>query len=342
MDNITHGALGIVAALLVARTGDRKKAALAGLIAAELPDTDIFIMSPSDPLFALQMHRYFTHSLVMIPVIAVLGVLLANGLRRLFRRQAVWRGMWLPAAAAVATHGFCDTWTSYGTHMLWPFSERRETWDLISVIDPIMTLPLLTFAVMAWRRGSRKTAAYGAAWVAFYLGLCGLQSHRARLAVEQWAHDHGHVPARLTVKPSFANILVWRGLYVHDGLCEVVCVRPGITENTRVLGTDQAPLLDPDHPAPPLDRLPAGSVQAADVRRFQHFSDGWLGVHPDHPDVVGDLRYATRPDLISPLWGIQLDPGNADRHVRLRTFRDVTDQGFGDLWRMITGAATQK
>ena len=59
MDTITHGALGIAVALLVAPEGLRKKAALAGLIAAELPDTDVFLFSPGDPLFTLQIHRHF-------------------------------------------------------------------------------------------------------------------------------------------------------------------------------------------------------------------------------------------------------------------------------------------
>src|SRR5690349_5460290 len=100
MDNVTHATLGIIAALLTAPAPLRKKAALAGMIAASLPDADIFIFSTQDPLFGLQMHRHFTHSLVFIPVLAMLGVLIANGLRRLFRREAIWKGMWLPAFVA--------------------------------------------------------------------------------------------------------------------------------------------------------------------------------------------------------------------------------------------------
>ena len=192
MDNITHGSLGILAALLVARPEHRKKAAFAGFIAAELPDLDVFLISATDPLYSLQMHRYFTHALVMIPVLGIIGVLLANGWRKVFRREAVWRGMWLPAMAAAATHGFCDAWTSYGTHLLWPFTERRESWDLISVVDPLMTLPLLFCAVAAWVKGSGRTALMGAGWMCLYLGLCLVQQHRAREAVQEWAAAHGH------------------------------------------------------------------------------------------------------------------------------------------------------
>lgn len=337
MDTITHGALGIAVALLVAPAGLRKKAALAGLIAAELPDADVFLFSPGDPLFTLQMHRHFTHALVAIPFLAVLGVVLANFLRLIFRRARVWRGMWLPALAAAATHGLCDTWTSYGTHLLWPFTDRRESWDMISVIDPLLTLPLLAGAVLGWWRGRRSAAAAGLIWVGVYLSLGLVQQFRARDGVEAWAAQQGHSAERLTVKPSFGNIMVWRGLYVRDGVCQVVCVRPGITDGVRVLSTSSAVLLDPDNPAPPLTALPPDSVQANDVRRFQHFSDDWLGVHPLHPNVVGDLRYATRPDLISPLWGIALDAEQPSQHVKITYYRDLNDGAMAQLWQMITG-----
>ncbi len=337
MDTITHGSLGIAAALLLAPPGLRKKAALAGLIAAELPDADVFLFSPGDPLFTLQMHRHFTHALVAIPFLAVLGVVLANLLRLIFRRARVWRGMWLPALAAAATHGLCDTWTSYGTHLLWPFTDRRESWDLISVIDPLLTLPLFAGAVLGWWRGRRRPAAAGLVWVCAYLSLCLVQQHRAREGVQAWAAQQGHMAERLTVKPSFGNIMVWRGLYVNDGICQVVCVRPGITDGVRVLGTASAELLDPDHPVPPLTALPPDSVQAKDVRRFQHFSDDWLGMHPLHPNVIGDLRYATRPDLINPLWGIALNPEQPSQHVKLTYFRDLDDGAMAQLWQMIAG-----
>lgn len=338
MDNLTHGALGIAVAVLCAPKGLRRQAALAGLIAAELPDADVFIVSPGDPLFSLQMHRHFTHALVMIPLLGVLGVLLANLMRRVFRKQSVWRGLWLPAIAAAATHGFCDVWTSYGTHVRWPFTDARDSLDLISVIDPLLTLPLLFGAVMAWVKSAARPAVLGLAWVALYLTLCSIQQGRARRAVEEWAASSGFPsPQRLTVKPSFGNIMVWRGLFESDGKCQVVCVRAGLTEQVRVLGTTSARQLRPEDLMQPPYSLPAGSVQLNDVRRFEHFSDGWLGVHPDNPMVIGDLRYATLPDRISPLWGIALSPDKPDTHVKWATFRRSDGETWRELWGMITG-----
>ena len=35
------------------------------------------------------------------------------------------------------THGLIDACTSYGTLLYWPISHHRESWDIISIIDPI-------------------------------------------------------------------------------------------------------------------------------------------------------------------------------------------------------------
>jgi inner membrane protein len=86
-----------------------------------------------------------------------------------------------------------------------------------------------------------------------------------------------------------------------------------------------------------LDALPPDSVQARDLRRFQHFSDHLMGLHPRQPGVIGDLRYASRPDLIDPLWGIVVDPTQATRHVKLAFFRETGDGSALWLWARVTG-----
>jgi inner membrane protein len=76
-------------------------------------------------------------------------------------------------------------------------------------------------------------------------------------------------------------------------------------------------------------------VLGRDIRRFAHFSDDWLAWHPEHPGVLGDLRYALRPDVVSPLWGIKVDPRVPDRHVAFLSFRSTRDEGWEELWAMI-------
>ncbi|MCE2684940.1 MAG: metal-dependent hydrolase [Verrucomicrobiae bacterium] len=158
MDNVTHAALGLSAGLLVARRGGSlPAAAVAALLAAEAPDLDVFIRNGDDPLVSFRWHRHFTHSFIFMPIWAVLSALLTSWLFRWRQKgEEPWRGLFLPAFAGVLTHLLCDGCTSYGTMLLWPFDEARYAWDCLPIVDLFATLPLLTLAILAYRRQSRR------------------------------------------------------------------------------------------------------------------------------------------------------------------------------------------
>ena len=56
----------------------------------------------------------------------------------------------LYAIMGTLSHGLLDACTSYGTRLYWPFSQYRESWDLISIIDPLFTLPMLALLIAAF------------------------------------------------------------------------------------------------------------------------------------------------------------------------------------------------
>ena len=72
------------------------------------------------------------------------------------RRHLSFPRTWLYAALGFATHGLLDACTTYGTQLLWPFSDARIAWNVISIIDPLFTVPILLLVVFAaarrWRR----------------------------------------------------------------------------------------------------------------------------------------------------------------------------------------------
>jgi inner membrane protein len=140
------------------------------------------------------------------------------------------------------------------------------------------------------------------------------------LAARGLAESRGHDIQRITVKPSFANIVVWRALYEANGNAYVLCYRA--VGKPELLGETQVALVRPEQ----LTQVASDSVLAEDIRRFAHFSDGWL---------LGDLRYAQRPDAISPLWGIVVDPTRPDQHTPLASFRRTRDDSWSLLWQMI-------
>lgn len=331
MDNLTHGLLGMAVAVCVAPRESRRQAAAVGFLAGEFPDLDIFLQSKDDPLFGLAMHRHFTHSLILAPVIGVAMAWLVILWQRWRRNVCDARVLLQSGIASALSHGLCDVWTSYGTRWFWPFTDTRVSWDLISVIDPLFTLPLLILVVIGIKRRSRKSASAALVWVVFYLSICFVQQQRVLRESRIVAEQRGHVPLRLTTKPSFANNIVWRALYEHEGEVHVLCYRAG--RDVQLLGESRTTLVRPES----LTDIPSESVLANDIRRFAHFSDDWLAWHPEHPQVLGDMRYALRPDAIAPLWGITVDQSRQDTHVKFATFRRSRDESWQSLWKMIRG-----
>src|SRR5512139_2370900 len=146
MDPVSQAVLGASAAQSGASAREMRAAGLVGLLAGMAPDLDVLIRSSRDPLLFLEYHRQFTHALAFIP----LGSLLVAAVLHcaFARRYLPFCRTWLFAALGYATHGLLDACTTYGTMLLWPFSDARIAWNLVSVVDPAFTLPLL--ALVAW------------------------------------------------------------------------------------------------------------------------------------------------------------------------------------------------
>lgn len=311
----------------------RVHAAVAGLFGAAggiAADLDIFIASDADPLLFLEYHRQFTHSLIFIPVGGLLVALALHGL--LGRR---WRlTFWQTAALCTlgyATHALLDTATSYGTMLFWPVSETRFAWSIISVIDPLFTVPLALGVGLAAVRNRPCFAQIGLVWALVYLGLGWWQHQGARGMAEGLAAARGHTPTRFEIKPSFGNLLVWKSVYEAGGRFYVDAFRVRLAP--RVFTGASVARLDPARDFP---WLGPATQQARDIARFNLFSDGFIARDPADPNRILDARYSVVPNQISPLFAIRLDPAAApDAHVRYETNRRQARAQFGQLWRMI-------
>lgn len=237
MDNLTHGLLGLAVGALgasahrrfsrrtlgpgeraregvrgravgsepVARVpfGPTEKAILLGsLLAAEIPDLDT--LWPSEPVLqALEAHRGISHSLVAAPVVALLATSLAW---LLYRRARAWVVFAVASIAVPVAHLLPDLWTGWGTRLLLPFSDTRLALDWTMVVDPLVTLPLLLGAILAWRHKRLLPLHLAFALAALYVGGRGLtQSHLA-------SRVRASHPAAETVAvfPSWLGPFHWR------------------------------------------------------------------------------------------------------------------------------------
>lgn len=342
MDPLTQGALGAalpqsVWARRAANGAGRHKYQLAvagfiGMLGGMAADLDILISSASDPLLFLTYHRQFTHSLIFIPIGGLIVALALHGVLR-HRWHLGFLQTALLCTLGYATHALLDSATSYGTMLLWPFVDTRYSWSIISIIDPLFTLPLLLGVIMAAVRSDPRPARIGLVWALLYLGLGWAQHQGARGMAAELAATRGHAPVRVEIKPSFGNLVVWKSVYEADGNFYVDALRvslaPRVYEGTSVAKLDIARDL------PWLDKE---SQQARDVRRFDHFSDGFSALDPARPNRIIDVRYSFVPNEISALFSIDLNPDAAPgAHVEYRTHREQAREQFGRLWRLISG-----
>lgn len=320
MDPISQGSLGAVLPQSVLRHKNLGRLTLCGALAGMAPDLDVFIASDVDPLMFLVFHRQFTHALVFIPI----GALIVAGCLFPFLRKSLeFKHVYIACLLGYATHGFLDSCTSYGTQLFWPFSDYRVAWNTVSVLDPAFTIPLLlaVIAGLIWRRGWLPW--FGLTWVIAYLLIGVFQSQRALDAGEQLAMARGHVPERLTIKPGFANQLLWRSIYEHNDVFYVDAIRVGLTTDPMVCGaTSSVAVLNVEEQLPWLE----DGQQRVDIDRFSWFSQDYVSMDPTTPNRIIDVRYSTVPNQLTPLWGIELDPkAGSSQHVRF-----FQEESFGD------------
>jgi len=332
MDPLTQGVLG--AALPQASSNKRlvASAGLLGFFAGMAADLDVLIRSSNDPLLFLEYHRQFTHSLLFIPFGGAICALLLHAVIGRRRGLALHQS-WLFCTLGYATHGLLDACTTYGTMLLWPFSDERFAWNTISIIDPLFTLPLLLGVVLSGRLGRPVYARVALCWAVLYMGAGVWQRNQAVAMGHEIAAQRGHEPLRLEAKPSFGNILVWKTVYETRERFHVDAVRatfwPGVFPGDSV----EKLVLERDMPW-----LESGTQQARDIERFSWFSNGYVARDPDNPNRLMDIRYSLLPNEIAPLWSIELRPGASPlEHALYRTHRQSSGDTSSRLWEMLTG-----
>lgn len=328
MDPLTQGVLGASWAQSAATPARIKTAAVLGVAAGVTPDLDVLISSTSDPLLFLEFHRQFTHSLFFVPVgaLAVAGALYRWSRKHLSFLQGYWFCL-----LGFASHGLLDACTSYGTQLFWPLSDLRVAFSIVSVVDPLFTLPVLGLLALALRRRRASWARAAALWAVVYLSVGWMQNQRAVAAAIELSENRGHIPSRLEAKPALGSVLLWKTIYDSDGRYYVDAVKAGV--RTTVYTGESIAKLDLAEHFPWLDPL---SQQARDVERFATVADGFLALDDRAANRIVDMRYSMLPNEIDAFWAIELDPqAGPDAHVRLLTTRERAPEQLRKLIEML-------
>jgi inner membrane protein len=327
MDIATQGIAGAAIAQAFAPARHSRRAAFIGLLAGLLPDADALIYSASDPLLQLEYHRHFSHSLVFAPVGAAIVTLL---LWVFFRSHLSLKQLYIFALCGYTSGGLLDACTSYGTHLLWPFSSNPIAWNLIAIVDPVFTSALALPLLLGLRQN--RPIRTGLVLACAYLLFGWVQHERAEVVAYDLAAARQHQPDQVVIKPTVGNLLLWRSVYTVGDSVYVDAVRVG--NEPRVYNGQAAERFDLDRDlawAPPTSRA------RRDAERFSRFAIGYLALSPSRPYFLGDIRYAMLPTRIEPLWGIQLDPTNPQAPTRYQTQRSLAPALRDSFMTMLLG-----
>ena len=298
MDPVTQGAFGAIFAQTISNKKKILFGSIVGCCAGLAPDLDIFIRSTSDPLLKLEYHRQFTHSLIFIPIGALIVTFFS---RILFKNYLSWGESYFFSFLGFATHGLLDAFTSYGTQLLWPFSSERISWNYISVVDPFLTIPVILAIIFAIIMKNKYLTLFGILYILIYLTFGAIQENRAEFVGKFIASLRSHNGKNLTAKPSLGNLFLWKTIYEDNGFYYVDAVRL-FADSEYCQGT-KIKKLDLLNDFSELDKK---SQQYKDIKRFNWFSQGYLGIGIDE-NIITDVRYSAVPNEVDGLWGIRIN-----------------------------------
>ena len=147
MDTLTHIVLGACIGEVVAGKVLGRRSLLLGAIGQSIPDVDFIPQLWMNTSEDLLVHRGFTHSIVFG---VIMTQLLAVVAKNIFPTRPVSRVRWLFLFSVnIFSHVFIDTFNSYGTGWLEPFSNRRVYFDVLYVSDTFFSLwPFLAFVFL--------------------------------------------------------------------------------------------------------------------------------------------------------------------------------------------------
>lgn len=232
MEPLTHFLTGAC----LSRAGLNRKTGLATVtlvLAAEAPDVDILSIAGGS-LSYFQHHRGFTHTLLGAPFVAALVLAIVYGIHRLMKARGGgtkvpvnFKLLYLCALFACVLHIFQDFTNSYGVRPLAPFNPRWYSWDIVSLVDPVMLAALLLgllvpalLGLITEEVGSAKRQFRGRGGAIFALVCLAAVifmhdlGHRRALAAMQSVTYHGADPVRMSAfaPRTTVNPFVWTGV----------------------------------------------------------------------------------------------------------------------------------
>jgi inner membrane protein len=282
MDSLTQIVLGGAVGYAVLGNKVGRKAAIYGAILGTLPDLDVFLPYAGE-VEAFTYHRGFSHSLLVHLLISPMIVWLIT---RCHKDTVLYNKRWFWLVfICLSTHAILDSFTVYGTQLLWPITEYPFAVSNLFIIDPLYTLPLLVAFIVILLPNIKPERAFKINLFAIVISsLYVCWSLVAKLYIDkkvETALNDRHIKANHYLStPAPLSTLLWRTLIMSDGQYYegYVSVFDSASDVSLEVYNSSETLLE-------------NIKDEWGVQRLQWFTKGFYSVKQDKQNIVlSDLR----------------------------------------------------
>lgn len=183
-----------------------KTAVFCGAAAAAFPDID-FVAAAFGPLAYLMNHRGITHSLILLPLFALL---IAAAFATINKKPRQWPSLYRYACAGLLIHVLGDLCNSYGTMIFAPLSDGRFGWGSTFIFDFWLTGIILVGLLFSlhWRN-SRYPAQVALVLLVGTIGAQLMLKERAIRVGQAYASANGWLTASVDALPQALSPFRW-------------------------------------------------------------------------------------------------------------------------------------
>jgi len=218
MDTISHCITGAV----IARAGFSDRlgniAIITGIAASFLPDADVVMRIFARDTMAsfIKYHRGPGNSIILMIPLALAIALIVNYISK---KKALGQ-FFLLSLLAIAAHTFMDLQTSYGTMLLFPFSNNRFALDFIFIVDffysGILVLGLIS--PFLWKKQGRRLARLALLLIMLYTTLCAVNHHQALSYAREFARRNNLDATSIASLPQPLSPFLWANYVATNDL----------------------------------------------------------------------------------------------------------------------------
>lgn len=200
-------------------------------LSAELPDIDV-VLNFAGPVVSFGNHRGITHTFLGAPFIAAAAVGIVYLWYRWMRKRGKdtklppkWKLLYAYGLLGALSHILLDFTNNYGVRPLSPFVHEWYAWDIVFIIEPTVTVPLLLALLLPWffgliggEVGAKRTKFPGRGAAITMLVVVGCVwwlrdfHHRRAIALLGQQHYEQQEPVRISAGPYMLNPFRWLGV----------------------------------------------------------------------------------------------------------------------------------